>query len=213
MANNDVSIVFKGYDKVSSVFKDIASSGKGLSKEYEALEKRAKALDSGNESLRKKLGSLSKQVIDAKNDMDAARKVFKKTGEEADGIKFDKAVQEYERLTASMKETKQASAVMEKSMQSTADQMRKLFDQTAIPDNTGGKKGFFASLSDGSLGGKLASAGLLKMGGDAIAQAANGALESAIGQPRGGVVIKNQITKSKRLSQKRKGRSGTGESA
>lgn len=41
MANNEVSIVFKGYDKTSIVFKDIAASGKGLSKEYETLERPA----------------------------------------------------------------------------------------------------------------------------------------------------------------------------
>lgn len=183
MANNEVSIVFKGYDKTSSVFKDIAASGKGLSKEYETLERRAKALDSGNDALVKKLGTLSKQVIQARKDMNEAGKVFKKTGEEADGIKFEKAVQEYERLRAAMNETRKASSVMEKSMESTADQMRKLFDQTAVPGGADTGKGFFAALSDGSLTGKLGSAGFWKMAGDAASQFASAGLESAIGQP------------------------------
>ena len=37
MANQNVSLVIKAYDKVSSIFKDIESSGKGLSKKYETL--------------------------------------------------------------------------------------------------------------------------------------------------------------------------------
>ncbi|WP_455580995.1 hypothetical protein [Dysosmobacter sp.] len=41
MANNEVTIVFKGCGKTSSVFKNIAASGKGLSKKYETLERPA----------------------------------------------------------------------------------------------------------------------------------------------------------------------------
>lgn len=57
MPDNSISVVFKGYDELSSVMKTIASSGKGLSKEYEELERRGKLFPVGTRNCKRKSGN------------------------------------------------------------------------------------------------------------------------------------------------------------
>lgn len=179
---SESSLVFKAYDQVSSTMKDIASGGKSLSKEYETLERRAKALAEGNEALRKRLGTMTKDLTTAKKEMQEAQKQFKKTGDEADGLKLEKAVQEYERLSAAIKETKSASQITMKSMKSNADEMRKLFDSTGAY----GSSGIGSALSGdklASLAGGLAQAGIIKELGSSISGALGVGITSYLGQP------------------------------
>lgn len=175
-------LVFKAYDQVSSTMKDIASGGKGLSKEYETLERRAKALAEGNEALRKRLGTMTKDLTTAKKEMQEAQKQFKKTGDEADGLKLEKAVQEYERLSAAIKETKSASEITMKSMKNNADEMRKLFDSTGA-SGSGGIGSIFSSEKLSSLAGGLAQAGIIKELGSSISGALGAGITSYLGQP------------------------------
>jgi len=179
---SESSLVFKAYDQVSSTMKDIASGGKSLSKEYEALERRAKALAEGNETLRKRLGTMTKDLTAAKKEMQEAQKQFKKTGDEAAGLRLEKAVQEYERLSAAIKETKSASEITMKSMRSNADQMRKLFDATGASGG-GGFGSIFSSEKLSSLAGGLAQAGFIKEFGSSIAGALEVGVTSYFGQP------------------------------
>ncbi len=185
LPDNSVSVVFKGYDELSRVMKDIAASGKGLSKEYEDLERRGKALAAGNENLQKKIASLNKQVVSAKAAMQEAARQFKKTGDEADGIKLENATREYEKLSAALKEAKSASSITMQSMKDTANEMRKLFDAGGRAGASGGAEsgGFFSKLFSGSLSKKLANSGLLRMLGDSASNAIGVAAESALGQP------------------------------
>lgn len=181
---SESSLVFKAYDQVSSTMKDIASGGKSLSKEYETLERRAKALAEGNEALRKRLGTMTKDLTTAKKEMQEAQKQFKKTGDEADGLKLEKAVQEYERLSAAIKETKSASEITMKSMKNNADEMRKLFDATgAYGSRTGGIDSIFSSEKLSSLAGGLAQAGIIKELGSSISGALGAGITSYLGQP------------------------------
>lgn len=173
----EISVVLKAYDQISGTFKSIASTSQGLSKEYEALERRAKALDQSNETMRKRMGKLSTQLIAAKKDMDAARKAFKKTGDEADGITLDKAVQEYERLREELGRTKAAADITEKSLRSTTEQMRRLFDETAVEKKKPTMDGF------SKLGKGLAQSGLIRELGGSLANAAGVYMTSMIGQP------------------------------
>lgn len=179
---SESSLVFKAYDQVSSTMKDIASGGKSLSKEYEALERRAKALAEGNETLRKRLGTMTKDLTAAKKEMQEAQKQFKKTGEEADGLRLEKAVQEYERLSAAIKETRSASDITMKSMKNNADQMRKLFDSTGS-GGSGGIGSLFSSEKLSSLAGGLAQAGLIKELGTSLSGALGAGITSYLGQP------------------------------
>ncbi len=181
---SESSLVFKAYDQVSSTMKDIASGGKSLSKEYETLERRAKALAEGNEALRKRLGTMTKDLTTAKKEMQEAQKQFKKTGDEADGLKLEKAVQEYERLSAAIKETKSASEITMKSMKNNADEMRKLFDSTgASGSGSGGIGSIFSSEKLSSLAGGLAQAGIIKELGSSISGALGAGITSYLGQP------------------------------
>ena len=176
---SESSLVFKAYDQVSSTMKDIASGGKSLSKEYEALERRAKALADGNETLRKRLGTMTKDLTAAKKEMQEAQKQFKKTGEEADGLRLEKAVREYERLSATIKETKSASEITMKSMKNNADQMRKLFDSTG----SGGMGSVFSSEKLSTLAGGLFQSGLIKELGSSVSDALGVGITSYLGQP------------------------------
>lgn len=182
MPKDSIAVVFKGYDELSGIMKTIANSGKGLSKEYEELERRGKALSSGNEKLQKKIGELSKQVVSARNAMQYAQKQFKKTGDEADGIELGKATKEYEKYSAALKEAKSASEIVQKSMKNTADEMRKLFDESGkVGKSSPG--GFLTSIFGDDLGGKLAQSGVLNMAGDASANFIGAVAESTLGQP------------------------------
>ena len=180
--SNSISVVFKGYDELSGIMKTIASSGKGLSKEYEELERRGKALSSGNEALQKKIGSLSKEVISAKAAMKEAAEQFRKTGDEADGIKLENATKEYEKYSAALKEAKSASEITQKSMKNTADEMRKLFDESGKTGKSS-SGGLLASIFGDDLGGKLSQSGILNMVGDASANFFGAVAESSLGQP------------------------------
>jgi len=182
MPDNSVSVVFKGYDELSSVMKTIASSGKGLSKEYEELERRGQALSSGNEKLQKKISELNKKVISAKATMQEATRQFKKTGDEADGIKLENATKEYEKYSAALKEAKSASEIVQKSMRNTAEDMRKVFDGEFKPADAA-SGGFMSKLFGGDISKKLANSGLLQMAGDSVSNALGAAAESMLGQP------------------------------
>ena len=185
MPDNSISVVFKGYDQLSSVMKTIAASGKGLSKEYEDLERRGKPLASGNENLQKKIASLNRQVISAKSAMQDAARQFKKTGDEADGIKLENATREYERLSAALKEAKSASNVTMQSMKNNANEMRKLFDASGKAGAPGGESsgGLFSRIFGGDLSKKLSNSGILQLLGDSASNAISVAAESALGQP------------------------------
>ena len=167
----ETSIVFKAYDEMSGIMKGIAANGKALNKEYEALELRMKALSSGSEQCQKKMGVLSKEIIEAKKTMKDAAKQFKRTGDEADGISLQKAVAEYERLSAEMKETKAAADTLQRSMKNTAEGMRKTFDGGSV------------SSKGEDLFKKLAGSGLLKMAGDSLSGIMSLSMESGLGQP------------------------------
>ena len=167
----ETSIVFKAYDEMSGIMKGIAANGKALNKEYEALELRMKALSSGSAQCQKKMGVLSKEIIEAKKTMKDAAKQFKRTGDEADGSSLQKAVAEYERLSAEMKETKAAADTLQRSMKNTAEGMRKTFDGGSV------------SSKGEDLFKKLAGSGLLKMAGDSLSGIMSLSMESGLGQP------------------------------
>lgn len=181
MPSDGIFMVFKAHDYVSGVMKTIASSGKGLSKEYEELERRAQALASGNENLQKKLGKLSKQVIEAKSAMKDAEKQFKATQDEADGVTYAKAVQEYKRLSSEIKEVNDASGVMQRSMRNTAEEMRKLFDESGVVDS--GSGGFLSTIFGDGLGAGLAQSGIFRELGNSFSTLSGTLIESAVGQP------------------------------
>lgn len=111
-----------------------------------------------------------------------AQKQFKKTGDEADGIKLKNATKEYEKYSAALKEAKSASEIAQKSMKNTADEMRKLFDESG---KTGKpfSGGFLTSIFGDDLGGKLAQSGILSMAGNASAGFIGAVAESSLGQP------------------------------
>ncbi|MET0017896.1 tape measure protein [Oscillibacter sp.] len=179
----ETSIVFKAHENISQTMRTIASSGKGLSKEFEELERRGRALESGNAQLQKKLGSLNKEMITARNTMKEAERAFKKTGDATDGLKFSKAVEEYERLTSAIKETKDTSGIMVKSMKSNTDEMRKIFDETGRMEANAGNGGLLSKLFSSDLGAGLARSGIFRDLGNSISGMAGTLIESAVGQP------------------------------
>lgn len=176
----EASMVFKAYDDMSGIMKGIAANGKALNKEYEALELRMKALSSGSEQCQKKMGVLSKEIIEAKKTMKDAAKQFKRTGDEADGISLKKAVAEYERLSAEMKNTKLASDTLQRSMKNTAEDMRKMFDSGSMTSDSGG---FLSKIFGTGLGANLAQAGIFRDLGNSMSGFAGTFIESKLGQP------------------------------
>ena len=112
--------------------------------------------------------------MNVKRAMDEAAKSFKKTGDEADQVRFQQLREEYTALTDAAKTYAEEAKQTQKAMRETYDQARKL------EDGAGGS-GASRGVTGSSLLGTLGKAGLLNMAGDAASQWANSFVSSAAG--------------------------------
>lgn len=115
----------------------------------------------------------------AKQALKEAEKQFAATGKEADGLKVEMAMANYDNIV------KQINLVS-KAAQEGERRLQKMGDAASKEENRAGKgmldsiKGIFSG--DG-IGGKLASSGIYKMLGDSVAGAIGIGFESTVGQP------------------------------
>jgi len=170
---DSISIVMKMTDDVSGTMKSIASSSTGVSKQFEELQRKAQQLGSRYEDLNKKAASASAEAMGIKRAMDEAARTFKKTGDEADKVKFEKLKQEYTELTDASKGYSAAAKDTIRDINDVSNTMRKMQDGTPSGGSSGGG-------SSGTLAA-LAKAGLGKMLTDSASQAVGILGESLLG--------------------------------
>lgn len=175
---DSISIVMKMNDDISGKLKSIASTSKGVSKEFETLQNRADALGKRYADFNQQAAKTAAEALNVKRSMDEAAKAFKETGDEADRVRFQQLREEYQALTDSAKTYSDEAKKTQKAMRETYDQVRKLDDGSS---GNGSSRGMTGS----SLLGTLGKAGLLNMAGDAASQWANTFVSSAAGSEVG----------------------------
>lgn len=174
---DSISIVMKMNDDISGTLKSIASTSKGVSKEFEALSNRTEALGKRYAYFNQLSAKTSAEALEVKRAMDEASKSFKKTGEEADRVRFQQLREEYQALTDSAKTYSEQAKQTQKVMRETYDQTRKL------GDDAGGSGGFLNRIFGSDLGGKLSQAGIAMMLGNVASSGVDVFSESIFGQP------------------------------
>ena len=175
---DSISIVMKMNDDISGKLKSIASTSKGVSKEFETLQNRADALGKRYADFNQQAAKTAAEALDVKRSMDEAAKAFKETGDEADRVRFQQLREEYQALTDSAKTYSDEAKKTQKAMRETYDQVRNLDDGSS---GSGSSRGMTGS----SLLGTLGKAGLLNMAGDAASQWANTFVSSTAGSAVG----------------------------
>lgn len=175
---DSISIVMKMNDDISGKLKSIASTSKGVSKEFETLQNRADALGKRYADFNQQAAKTAAEALNVKRSMDEAAKAFKETGDEADRVRFQQLREEYQALTDSAKTYSDEAKKTQKAMRETYDQVRKLDDGSS---GNGSSRGMTGS----SLLGTLGKAGLLNMAGDAASQWANTFVSSTAGSAVG----------------------------
>lgn len=175
---DSISIVMKMNDDISGKLKSIASTSKGVSKEFETLMRRANGLSKQYADCVQKSSEMEAESLKVKKAMNEAAKEFRKTGDEAQRTNYQKLRDEYQALTDSAKTYSEEAKAVQKTMRETYDQVRKLDDGSS---GNGSSRGMTGS----SLLGTLGKAGLINMAGDAASQWANTFVSSAAGSEVG----------------------------
>lgn len=174
---DSISIVMKMNDDITGKLKSIASTSKGVSKEFELLQNRADALGKRYADFNQQSAKTAAEALDVKRAMDEAAKSFKKTGDEADQVRFQQLREEYTALTDAAKTYAEEAKQTQKAMRETYDQARKL------EDGANGNGGFLTSTFGKTLGGALAASGVIREIGSSLTGALSIGMESAVGQP------------------------------
>lgn len=177
-----ISIIMKMNEDVTGKMKSIASMSQGCSKELEALGKKTLALGERYQHLNQNAAKAAAQAAEVKKAMNEAASAFKKSSDAADKVTFEKLKSQYDELTASASSWQKMSKTAMKEMTDSYETMRKMDAGIVSSGGSGSSSGGSGLL------GSLASAGLLKLGGDAIAQAANSAVGSAFGDVGGSLI-------------------------
>ena len=172
---DSISIVMKMNDGVTGTLKSIASTSKGVSKEFEEMQRKTQQLGQRYSDFNKKAAETQAQALAIKKKMDEAAKAFKKTGDEAAKVNFQSFKEEYDALTASANAYSTAAKSTMKDITATQDAMRKLGNSGSGAGSGGG--------TGSNLGSSLMNSGLLKELSGSLSNAAAVVLESAIGQP------------------------------
>ena len=174
---DSISIVMKMNDDITGKLKSIASTSKGVSKEFELLQNRVDAQGKRYADFNQQSAKTAAEALDVKRAMDEAAKSFKKTGDEADQVRFQQLREEYTALTDAAKTYAEEAKQTQKAMRETYDQARKL------EDGANGNGGFLTSTFGKTLGGALAASGVIREIGSSLTGALSIGMESAVGQP------------------------------
>lgn len=160
MADNSVSIVMKLNDEISGKLKTIASTSQGYSRAMEELARKGQQLGDRYRDLTKRSAEASSKALEVKRAMDEAAKAFKKSGDEADRLTFERLREEYNDLTVSAKGYADEAKNTVKEVRALSDEVRKM-DSAGGGQNVSG--GLSAGVSDGGVIQKIGTAGLFNL--------------------------------------------------
>ncbi len=159
----ETSIVIKSTDRYSENLKKMAAATKSFTKDVDKLE-------DGLHLLSKNKVDLKLNLSNARKELNAAEKQFKKTHDEASRFALEMAQANYDGAMRQMKLLTSTAKDME-------TQLSKSVNKAGLLDS------IFSKDAWSGLNGGLAQAGLYKMFGDSLSGAAGAVVESAIGQP------------------------------
>jgi hypothetical protein len=166
------SIIITLEDRYSSSAKKMASATRAFSKDVDELEDQLQKLN-------KNKYSLKVDAQKAKQALKEAEKQFAATGKEADGLKVEMAMANYDNIVKQINLVSKAAQEGEKRLQRMGD--------AASKEENRAEKGILGSirgiLGGNEIGDKLASSGWYKMLGDSAAGVIGIGFESAVGQP------------------------------
>ena len=166
------SIVVTLVDRYSDSAKKMTAVTRAFSKDVDELEEQLQKLN-------KNKYSLKVDAQKAKQALKEAEKQFAATGKEADGLKVEMAMANYDNIVKQINLVSKAAQEGEKRLQ-------RMGDSASKEENRAGM-GMLDSIKDifggDGIGSKLASSGLYKMFGDSMAEAIGIRFESAVGQP------------------------------
>ena len=167
----DISMMISARDnysgalaKMSAATKEFAAKADGLSQKLDFLNKNKV--------------TLKMDAKTAKNELTAAEKQFRKTGDEADRLNMAAKMADYDNITSNLKLVSDQARQTERDMNSLTDGLSRHQNRAA-----GG-----AGASGGGLLSGLGKAGITQMLGDTLSGAADSLISSGLGDTMGGVV-------------------------
>lgn len=173
----ETSIVLKANDQISASFRSIQNASKPLSKAYEDLDAKIKAMGTRNDALNKSYSEMSTQLVDAKKRLKEATAAYKEANTEQNKTNLEDATKQYKDLTDALKAYKDASVDTRKEIRTLQEEQRKL----ASGSGAGAAGG---SESAGVLA-TLGKAGLAGMAGDLASEISQTFVASAFGSEAG----------------------------
>lgn len=177
-----ISIVMSLQDQMSPTLKALAGNAKAFDKTLEELEKATQAYGRSQEQMVKQSAALKKGLEEANVKVAQARKEYRRLKDEASKGALDAAIEEQQRLKWELDETTTAMKANARGYRDLTANARKAAQEQGRLERTGGDG------AEGSLANLPKSAGLLKMLGDSLSQAANAGIESYLGQPAASLV-------------------------
>ncbi len=176
---DDISIVLKMTEDVSGTMKSISSASRGVSKEFEALQRQAQQLGQRYTAMNKKAAEASAEALSVGKAMTEARKALNKTQSEADKANYEKLKAQYDDLKYAAKGYATAAKETVRDMNDVARTVRKLDDQS----RAGALGSFWGRITDDRLRSGLMASGLGSDLSNSISGFLGSHITSAIGQP------------------------------
>lgn len=176
----EVGIVMKLYDEVSSPLKTIAGNSKAFDKTMDELEASLKAYDQAQTALSEKMSSLKKAMEESAVKVKDARQEYRKLKDETSKGALDDAIEEQSRLRREMSETQAV-------INANASAYKELYREISSAATAESKFSNRAGNGTPGILAALGKAGILNMAGDAAGQWANTLVGSAFGNEVGGL--------------------------
>lgn len=174
----EVGIVMSLYDKVSPTLKAIAGNSRAFDKTLDDLEASLKAYEASQSKLVTRSAELKKAMAESNLKVQEARQSYRKLKDETSKGALDQAIEEQARLRQELTETEQAIRDQNAAYKVLYKNANAVATAASKADNRAAGDGQQASLVS-----SLSKAGVTKMLGDSVAQAAGFLAESALGQP------------------------------
>lgn len=181
-------VIIRGKDEISGTINSIRNANKGLNKDFEETSRKIQDYQKRQEALDKVLSKTQTAMVDAQSAVKKAKDAYAALGSETNKTNLEKAYQEQNRLTTTLKEQRQAAADTSKAIRGLRDEQRKAGNESGGSGGIGGSGGGSGGIGGSSTLEALMKSGLTSMVGDAVAGAADVGISSAFGSTAGSAI-------------------------
>lgn len=176
----EVGIVMTLYDRVSPTLKSITGNSKAFDKSLDELEASLKAYDKAQGELVDRAAGLKKALAETDVKVKDAQKSYRKLKDETSKGALDEAIDEQARLRRELNDTEIAIKENSAAYQNLYKSARDAANSISKAENRAGGAG---GIGIGALAKGFAAAGIGRLWSDALGEAGNVMLSSAIGEP------------------------------